>query len=133
MEFSQHVVWLPVIVLLQVALCLGLAFVVAYLGAFYADTANVINIATRILFFASPIFYFVHSGHGRPGIIPEAYVDLYMLNPLAVLIELYRDALLWGQAPSTEGLVYVAGLSVAVLLAGFVLFVRADGKFAKYL
>ena len=53
-SFSIQIVWLPLIVLLQFLLCLGFAFVVAYLGSIFADTQNIVAIGTRLLFFLSP-------------------------------------------------------------------------------
>jgi ABC-type polysaccharide/polyol phosphate export permease len=132
-SFSIQILWLPLIVLLQFLLCLGFAFVVAYLGSIFADTQNIVAIGTRLLFFLSPIFYFARSRGDHEGIIPEQYLFFYDLNPVARLLDAYRDAMLWGTAPTTETFLYLGGMVFVALVLGFWLFSRAEGRFAKYL
>ena len=47
-------------------------------------------------------------------------------------LQCYRDALLWGVAPEARLLWYVTWISAALCVAGFALFSRGEGKFAKY-
>ena len=131
--FTLQLLWLPLILLLQFLLCLGSALIVAYLGAVFADTQNLVTIGMRMLFFLSPIFYFARSRDGHVGIVPEQYQGIYYLNPLARLLDAYRDSLLWGTAPTLETLGYLGGLILVTLISGFWLFSRAEGRFAKYL
>lgn len=132
-----HYLWLPLLIAVSFTLAVGAAFVVAYLGAFYADTVNVVNVAMRLMFYCSPIFYFVREPPGAPGapVLLEGHDTirlLYMLNPIACLLECYRDAMLWGVAPEARLLWYVTWISAALCMAGFALFSRGEGKFAKY-
>ena len=131
-RFSVHLAWLPVIIAVQFILNMGVAFVIAYLGAFFADTRNVSSAATRLLFFASPIFYFPRSEFGHAGIVPPELLHYYMLNPMAGLLDSYPDVLLWGRAPDFANFCYVAGVSMVILVLGFALFSRGEGDFAKY-
>ena len=87
----------------------------------------------RLLFFLSPVFYYARPRGDHEGIIPEQYLFYYDLNPLARLLDAYRDALLWGRPPTNETLLYLVGTSALVLTLGFWLFSRAEGRFAKYL
>ncbi len=134
---SVHYLWLPLLVLLATLFAAGVSFVIAYLGAFYADTANVLDVALRLLFYVSPIFYYVRP---KPGIADEkvflhdhelAY-SLYMMNPIACFFECFRDVLLWHEPPQLNLLAYVAGVSVLMFIGGFALFTRGEGRFAKY-
>jgi len=126
---TPHWLWLPVVLLLQLLFTLGVAFIVAHLGAFFADTVNIVDVVMRLWFYMSPIFYQVR---GPRAILPEEYRPLYMLNPTACFFEAYRDALLWGHTPETGVIVYVGVVSVLVALIGFALFARGEGSFAKY-
>ena len=128
-----HYLWLPLLVVLTLLFTLGVGFVVAYLGAFFADTTNVVSVAMRLLFYCSPIFYFVRDKGGNKAMFDnETFLTLYMLNPIACFLECYRDALLWGSAPETKLLLYAAAFALFVCVAGFVIFGRGEGKFAKY-
>jgi ABC-type polysaccharide/polyol phosphate export permease len=134
---TVHYLWVPLLILLALAFTLGVTFIVAYLGAFYADTSNVVDVAMRLLFYCSPIFYYVR----QRGDIPSEKVFLrnhewlhyiYMSNPIACFFECFRDALLWGLMPEPRLMFYVAGVSVVTLCVGFAVFCHGEGKFAKY-
>ena len=91
----------------------------------------------RLMFYCSPIFYFVRETPGAPGAFNvmakhDTVQFFYLLNPIASLLECYRDALLWGVAPEARLLWYVTWISAALCVAGFALFSRGEGKFAKY-
>lgn len=143
---SIHFLWLPLLVVLTAMFALGVAFVVAFVGAFFADTTNVVNIVLRLLFYCSPIFYFVRdevSYEVRDGLCVEVvkyealfHNDLaclvYMWNPIACFFECYRDVLLWGRVPDPHLLYRAAVVSIIVCVVGFAVFCRGEGKFAKY-
>ena len=131
-QFTSQVVWLVPILALLFALTLGLSFLVAYTGLFFADTANVVGAFLRLWVLVSPIFYFARSHHGRPGIVPPGLLDYYMLNPMAGLLEASREVLIWQSAPRGADLAYVAGVALGLLTLGFVVFARGEGRFAKY-
>ncbi len=131
-QITPSIAWLFPIVLLQLLFTAGFSLLVAYLGAFYADTMNVVGVGLRLWFFSSPIFYFARSEAGRTGIIPDEYLRYYMLNPLAGFMDCYRDAMLWGRMPALDTVAYLAAISTGVFVAGFFILSRADRSFAKY-
>lgn len=135
---SLHAFWLPLVILLQLMFITGLAFIVAYLGAFFADTVNVVTVGMRLWFYTSPLFYYVKDivgpdGHVvQKGLIPERWQAAFMLNPIACFFEIYRDCLQHASAPDFVHLGYVAAVSIVVLVVGFAVFLRGEGSFAKY-
>jgi len=145
---TLHYLWVPLLVLVAAMLAMGVAFIVSYLGAFFADTTNVVGVALRLLFYCSPIFYFVRDEKrmelNEQGVMEEVvkygalfhdptYWKIYMMNPIACLFECFRDAMLWGRAPEAGLLLYAAAVSVVVCVVGFAVFTRGEGKFAKYI
>ena len=132
---SVHYLWLPVLLASATLFSLGVAFLVAYLGAFYADMANVVTVATKLLFYCSPVFYFVRDKGGFQAMTPfrhEWVRTIYMANPIACYLESFRDVLLWRESPDPIQLAYVAVASVLCAVVGFAVFVHGEGKFAKY-
>ena len=126
---TWQALWVVPLTVIELVFFTGLAYVVAYLGAFFADTANISTVALRLLFYASPVLYYVHGEHTR---VPEQYLTVYMLNPMACLLEAYHDVLVRQQAPDPGYVLYVVGFAVVTLLVGYGIFSRGEGKFAKY-
>ncbi|MBY0399331.1 ABC transporter permease [Myxococcota bacterium] len=131
-RFSFVALWLPVLLALAFGFILGVCLLVARMGLFYADTANVVGAALRLWVLLSPIFYFARSEHGQTGIVPPGLLDYYMLNPIAGLLGAIRDVLIWRSAPRGEDLATVVAFVLVALVGGFVWFARADGRYAKY-
>ncbi len=121
--------WALVLIPIQILFSVGLAYFIAYIGALFADTSNMVTVVMRLLFFMSPIFYFASDAPGHKGIVPPEFLPYYELNPLVGFMDAYRDALLWGQTPELAGL---ATTSLVVFVAGFAIFARGEGKYAKY-
>jgi lipopolysaccharide transport system permease protein len=71
----------------------------------------------------SPVLYPV-------SLVPEQLKSVYLLNPMAALIEAYRAALLYGQFPSAGSL--AGALLAAVLLfgLGYQYFKSVEQRFA---
>lgn len=87
---------------------------VALLIPFVPDLRVVVNLALRVLMFASGVFYPI-------SVLPEAYQAYFFWNPMARLLDEYRNALLRDQAAQWEGLLVIAVVS-ALLIAAAVLF-----------
>ena len=144
---TRHVVWLPLLILITLLFTMGVSMIMAYLGAFFADMSNIINVALRLMFYCSPIFYYIRDvtktvvkdGKSVEVVTHHAmikdplYWKIYMSNPVACLFECYRDILLWKRAPDTYLLSYAAAFAVVIFFIGFARFTRNEGKFAKYI
>jgi lipopolysaccharide transport system permease protein len=75
-------------------------------------------------FFMTPILYTMK-------IVPERYLPLYHFNPMAHLIQAYRDVLMYGQTPDLGTLGILGLATLAALAAFFELFRRASVDFAE--
>jgi ABC-type polysaccharide/polyol phosphate export permease len=126
---TPHALWMVPLVAMFVIFASGLAFLAAYLGAFFADTMNVTSVLLRLLMYLSPTFYYARGEH---GLIPERYQALYMANPVACFFEAFRDALLWGRMPDPWLVLYAGAVSAVVFCVGFAVFAAGEGRFAKY-
>lgn len=65
----------------------------ALLGAFIADLVEVLRVATRVLFYAAPIGYPL-------SLVPEDWRALLWLNPLTLMVEPLRAAVVFDAAPA---------------------------------
>lgn len=120
------VLLLPVVLLPLVLLTLGLSWMLASLGVYLRDVAQIITVFTTILMFLSPIFYSVSS-------LPAAYQPLLQMNPLTLTIEQARDVMIWGKAPDwTAWAGYLCGAAMMAWL-GFAWFQKTRKGFADVL
>lgn len=114
--------WLLVALPLQLALVTGLAAGLAVLQVFVRDIAQLLGMLMMALFYLTPIVYPL-------TIVPERLARWLELNPLTALIQLYRAALLGGEAP-TVGLWVLALTALVSLALGGLFFRKAREQFA---
>ncbi|HEX3276371.1 MAG TPA: ABC transporter permease [Gemmatimonadales bacterium] len=117
-------VLVPLLVVLQVVMAIGLALPIATLSVFYHDIYHALPIALASLFYLSPVFY-------PASMVPEAYRTLYFLNPIAGLLTLYHDVVYAGAWPSAQLLGVTAVQTSLVYAIGYAVFHRYATVFAE--
>jgi ABC-type polysaccharide/polyol phosphate export permease len=122
-ELHWTILLLPLVMVPQVLLTLGLGFMASIMGAFVPDIKEIISVLLRALLFAVPILYPVY-------MVPDKYRVLIDLNPLTYLVEAYRDLILEGRIPDASWSLWFALFSGVVFIAGIVWFERTKLKFA---
>jgi lipopolysaccharide transport system permease protein len=105
----------------QVALTLGLSFLVAGMNVFYRDMAQITGATLTIWFFGTPIVYPIDN-------VPPQLKSILDLNPLTPLVEAYRILLLDNTMPPIDGLLYFAGFTITVLLLCSLFFSRKQDE-----
>jgi lipopolysaccharide transport system permease protein len=120
--FGPSMLYLPLIVLVQLALTLGLGLAGAALNVFYRDVRHLFALGLQLWLYATPIIYPV-------SLVPERLRPFYFLNPMAGVIESYRAVLLHGQLPG-DYLLVSALVSMLVFMLGYWFFRRVEFQFA---
>jgi lipopolysaccharide transport system permease protein len=111
------------LVLVQVMFTLGLLCITASLAVHFRDVAHVMPLVLQIGLLLTPVAYPLSA-------IPSGLRTAYLLNPLAGLIESYRQVLLHHALPAADVLLPAAVISIATLLGGYAVFKRAELRFA---
>jgi ABC-type polysaccharide/polyol phosphate export permease len=117
---------LPVLVVLQIMLAIGLVLPIATLSAFYDDVQHALPVVLLMLFYISPVFY-------PARLVPESFRRIYDLNPIAQLLTLFQTALYDGRLPSGGQLLTLGLISTGLCLFGFVVFNRYKSVFVEIL
>jgi len=114
-------VQVPLITVLTFFFLYGIAVGLAALNVFFRDVQHVIANGLSLLFFLCPVVYSATS-------IPEKHRALYMLNPCALIINAYHQAILEGVwVPlSSFGYMFVWVLLVNLVGHGVYDFYRED-------
>jgi lipopolysaccharide transport system permease protein len=120
--FPMGLLYLPFILLTQMALILGLGLFAAALNIFTRDIDPLVRLLVQLWFYASPIIYPV-------TLVPDRMRTLYFLNPMAGILESYRDVLISNRLP---GLYFLeaAVISIICLVIGFWFFKKVEFLFA---
>ena len=122
-ELHATALWLPVLLVPQLLLTLGGAWLVASLGVFVRDTAQVLGLLLMAWMYLTPIIY-------PEQVIPQRFRPALELNPFTPLVRSYRRALLEGLQPDWAGLAYTAALALCLFLLGYWWFARTRKNFA---
>lgn len=116
----------PFILMPLLFFTLGLSWLLASLGVFVRDVAQLTAIVTTVLFFMSPIFYPVTA-------VPERFQFFYKLNPITYVVEQSREVLFFGQYPDVlQWSIYMAS-SLLVAWLGYSWFQATRRGFADVL
>lgn len=130
MIFDRPLYWtmlyLPLVVILQVLFILGLTYFMAVFGTFLPDLGEVMRPVIRGMFFLTPIIW-------TPDRLPERIRWVVDYNPLAYLVNAYRETVLFGNPPGGLATLYFSLFSVALFVAGFALFNRVKWNLADRL
>ncbi|HEY7268863.1 MAG TPA: ABC transporter permease [Dehalococcoidia bacterium] len=121
----KWLVGLPFLLALQLALMMGLSLALSGLDVHFRDLEHLVEVMLNLLFYATPILYPISKAPGQ-------WADILKLNPLAPLIESWRDLLVLNQLPGTDILISVA-LTAVIVAAGSVIFAKLRPTLADYL
>lgn len=123
---SPAVSWvaLPVILLVQLTFVTATACTVGLLVPLLPDLRIIIGNALLLMLFLSGVFYMALN-------VPEQLRGYFFLNPMAVLIDETRNALVYGTLPDWHGLLWVFGISLVIMTGAWWLFRRFDLKYPK--
>lgn len=113
--------WLPFALL-----TLGLTWLLASLGVFLRDLAQVMGPAVSALLFLSPVFYPLEA-------LPPALQPWLQLNPLTVPIEATRQIAVFAQPPAWGALALYGLFALAVAAFGYLWFTKTKKGFADVL
>lgn len=119
-SFITTLVLIPILFFLT----LGICFPLVALAIYFQDMVQVIPLATMVLFYVSPVFYQV-------GMVPEWLQTVFLLNPLAAILNLFHTALYQGRMPDGSYLFTLLIFSIAVSLGGYIFFNLKKRDFAE--
>ena len=124
--FSFYILMLPLIVLIQYILMLGLIFITSAIDVYVRDAEYIIAFLVSMLFYATPILY-------SSDLFPAKFSWILNLNPLTTIINSYRDIFYYQTMPNLKALGIVSLVSVLILIIGYKIFGKLKKGFAEEL
>lgn len=123
---GPSILMLPLVVIIQYILQLGIAFILSSITVYIRDVEYLMNVFMMLMFYMSPIVY-------SADMIPDKFLPLFKLNPMFHIIKYYREILYYKQMPELSGLVMLFGICIVVLILGYLIFRKLEKRFAEEL
>ena len=123
---SSTLFLLPLLMVIQFILTVGLAYPLAAINVTFRDTQHTLGVLLQMLFYLTPIFYDLNS-------VPKEFQPFYQLNPMVPLLEAYRAILLKGTQPDWQALLIVSLVVAVILPIGLAIFRRQSNTFVEEL
>lgn len=117
------VLLLPLVILIQFILTLGISLIASAMNVFYRDIRFVIPLLLQLWMYMSPVFY-------SPDVVPTRFRPFYFLNPMAVLIDTYRRLILFNQMPDWPYLGLATLITVLLTVVAYHYFKNTEQTFA---
>ena len=126
---------LPLILGLLFLLTTGIAMLLSALFVYFRDVQQIWEVVSQVIFYSSPVIIPVTEVIQK---LSRPLVHVYMLNPLAVVLQQFRHAMVTHATPSSGAvlgsqlaLLEPIAITVAVFVLGFVVFNRTAPHVAE--
>ncbi len=127
-DFNLRLLLIPIGLVIQLTLLLGLGYLLAPITMLFRDTEPVIRLVNRALFYASPIIYSFDDVMGAS--MPGALKILYELNPVTGIMQCYRAGF-FPVATNYQVIAIAAVIAAVTLAVGWFAFMRMERAVLK--
>ena len=121
---SAGLLWIPVIVLVQLAFTAGLALLLSMGNLFFRDVKYIFDSVITIWMFATSVIYPIKS-------VSPLKNNLLALNPMIPIIDAFRGAVFEGRLSNPIPFMLASGIAIITLFAGLALFHKMEYLFAE--
>jgi len=121
--FTATALYVIPLLLLLAAWTLAVSLVLSVIQVRFRDIGVALPVLLQVLMFASPVIYPL-------SVVPAAWREWYLLNPMAGIISSFRDILLRQAAPEAHPLVVACAVTAIALPLAYLFFKRAEATMA---
>ena len=125
--FSWYIVFFPLVVLIQFILQQAIIFITGAINVYVRDLEYIITFIINMLFYATPILYSSEMFAG------SKFEWIIKVNPMATIINSYRDIFYHQQMPKLLMLGIIFAASLLLLYLGIRVFRKLEKGFAEEL
>jgi lipopolysaccharide transport system permease protein len=112
----------PFLILEMAFLGLGVGILISSMTTKYRDLSYAVSFGVSLWMYATPIVYPVSQ-------IPERWLWIYVMNPMASIVETFRYAFLGAGQLNVYNLMISFAITMALLCVGIILFSRIEKTF----
>jgi lipopolysaccharide transport system permease protein len=118
------ILYAPLIFSLEFLVVLGISLILGCLNVYFRDVQFIWRLIVQVGFFATPVLYPI-------TIFPASLQSIVMLNPMARVIIMLRDCVLYQTAPGMGSMAYLAASAIIMLICGYIIFDRLEPGLAE--
>ena len=122
---TWHIVFLPLIMLLQYIVQLALVFLLAGFNVYVKDVEYMVAFLINLMFYATPILY------TSDMFASSKFAFIFKINPMAYIIESYRNIFYAHHIPGLKTMVVLFAISIVVLNICYSIFKKLEKGFAE--
>ncbi|MBK7896850.1 MAG: ABC transporter permease [Candidatus Promineifilaceae bacterium] len=122
---TVHLLWIPLLLVIQIFLMLGVMLLGSALTVFFRDVRFVVPLGLQLWMYATPVIYPLSLVEEN---IPQLRT-IYALNPMVGIVESYRNVILRGMPPNLTDLGIAAAVSIILFFAAYIIFKRLEVLF----
>jgi ABC-2 type transport system permease protein len=128
---------LPLIIGALIVFAAGMAMLLSALFVHFRDIQPIWEVFAQVIFYSSPVIISIQTVIAK---VSPTVLHIYMLNPLAVIFQQFRHAMITNATPaagqvlgSWSALFGALAIVVAIFVVGFLVFNRAAARIAENL
>ena len=125
--FSIHILYLPLLIVIEYMQALGFAFLISSITVYLRDMEYIVNVLLMAWIWATPIMYSLDT------ISTPILYRILMLNPMTTVISDYHYILYYHTAPGVWDLLYPTLFGIGILLLGYLVFGALNKRFVEEL
>jgi len=120
------IILLPLILLLEFFLILGLSFPLSVLNIKYRDIQFIWRVVLQAGFFLTPIIY-------KLDMLPIEVQNILKFSPMVQIVSISHDLVIYNILPSVESVILAVSTTSIVLLVGYLIFIKLQNKMIEEL
>ena len=124
--FKVSLIWIWVYLIIYgffILFITGVSFILSTIGVYINDLKNAWKVITRLLFFATPLFYIIP----KEGLLYK----INLFNPLFYFIGIARELIIYHKIPEYWMISVMIGFSIVFFILGFFIFNKYKNNFAE--
>ncbi len=122
--FSWHIIFLPVIIIIEYIFTLGASLIVSAITVYLRDMEYIVNVVLMAWVWGTPVMYNI-------DMVGGVFRRLLSFNPMTPIIVSYQDILYWHRTPYYKNLLVPLAAGIVVLLLAEVVFSKLSKHFAE--
>ena len=133
-NFSPWLWGLPIVILVQTIFTIGVVLLLSTVQVYYRDTMLVLDVILLAWFFLTPVFYpvtYLPTSFQVFGVAVDVQRLSYILNPMASLINMYRDLLYYGSRTAPDFFWRTSATALIMFALGYWVFAKFSDDFGE--